>query len=352
MFDYCPNLEKLKPYSVDENNWDVKLDANESPANLPPLVRERILERMDYLVFNRYPDIEGRDLRVALAEGLGLTWQQVAIGNGSSELLLALCHLFGGPGRGIAFPTPSFSMYEIYAQVTGSVALTIPLAIGEVFDKEAVIAAVRQADAKLLLLCNPNNPTGAVIDQADIEYILTQVSCPVVVDEAYYEFYGKSSVKLLGEYKNLIITRTFSKAYGLAATRAGYLLGHPEVVRLLKKVLMPYHVNAITQIAAETVWLMRDQFEATIRQIVVERKRISDALKSMSGIEVYPSQTNFLLLKVAAHKICQEHLAASQIAVRAMGKGVLERCLRVTVGTPIENDAFLTAMRQMPGDQS
>ncbi|WP_346354809.1 histidinol-phosphate transaminase [Azotosporobacter soli] len=351
MFDYCPNLEKLKPYSVDEADWDIKLDANESPCNLPPLVRERILERMDYLAFNRYPDIEGRDLRVALAEGLGLTWQQVAIGNGSSELLLALCQLFGGPGRSIAFPTPSFSMYGIYAQVTGSKALSIPLALEEVFDRDAVVAAVRKEDAKLLLLCNPNNPTGAVIDQEDIEYILTQVSCPVVVDEAYYEFYGKSSIKLLGEYENLIITRTFSKAYGLAATRAGYLMGNPEVVRLLEKVLMPYHVNAITQIAAETVWLMRDQFEATIRQIVVERKRMADALKELPGIEVYPSQTNFLLLKVAAHKICLENLAAAQIAVRAMGTGVLTNCLRVTVGTPIENDAFLTAMRKIAGGQ-
>ncbi len=346
MFDYCSNLEALKPYTIDDSVWEVKLDANESPFNLPPLVRQRLMERLDYLAFNRYPDMVGRDLRVALAETLVLTWQQIALGNGSSELLLALCQLFGGPGRTIAFPTPSFSMYNIYAQVTGSTALAIPLQLGAEFDAETVVEEALKVDAKLVLLCNPNNPTGAIIEREKIEYVLRELNCPVVVDEAYYEFYGQSSLDLLAEHKNLIVTRTFSKAYGLAAVRAGYLAADSEIIRLLEKVLMPYHVNAVTQLSAETVWLMRDQFAAGIRQIVVERERMAAELKKIPGLEVYPSATNFLLCKMKDCQNVLKRLAQAQIGVRGMGGGALADCFRVTVGAPFENDAFLRALRQ------
>lgn len=344
MFDYCPNLKELQPYGAEELNWECKLDANESPFPLPPLVRERIVDRLDYLAFHRYPDSEGRDLRSALAEGLGLTMQQVAIGNGSSELLLALCQLFGGPGRKIAYLTPSFSMYGIYTRISGSEALAIPLPPGAPFDREAVVQAVREQDVKLLLLCNPNNPTGAVLEQDDIAYVLEQVNCPVVVDEAYYEFYGKTSRPLLERCSNLIITRTFSKAYGLAAARAGYLLADPAVVRLLDKVLIPYHVNALTQLTAETVWLMRDQFEAGIRQIVVERERVAAALASVEGLEVFASETNFLLLKASDAAAVNKKMQEASIGVRVLG-GALNGFVRVTIGSPLENDAFLKAIK-------
>jgi histidinol-phosphate aminotransferase len=347
IFDCRPGLEKIKPYSVEEKEWDSKLDANESPNNLPPLVHERVMNQIEYMAFNRYPDIGMRDLKALIAEAFATTVQNIVIGNGSSEILLALCQTFGGPGRSIVFPVPSFSMYGIYAQLTDSQA--VPVALNEDFSlsPEMVVEAAEQSKAKLIILCNPNNPTGTIIPQEDIEYIVSKVQCPVIVDEAYYEFYGQSAVNLMKKYDHLIVARTLSKAYGLAAIRVGYMLANAEIVSMVDRVLMPYHVNALSLITAQVVYQMRDEFMPVIGQIIEERKRLSKSLSAIEDITVYPSETNFILIRTEKAQKLSAYLSEKNIGIRDFSMvPLLTNCIRITVGTPLENDSLCKAVKE------
>lgn len=345
IFDYKPGLEKIKPYSVEEKDWDIKLDANESPNNLPPLVRERVMNRLEYLAFNRYPEMGMRDLRAQIGSSFNMNIQNVQIGNGSSEIIMALCQIFGGPGRSIVFPVPSFSMYAVYAQVTDS--HPVPVQLGPEYSvlRDKVLQAAEQSDAKLIILCNPNNPTGTVMPHEDIEYIVSRAKCPVLVDEAYFEFYGQSAVDLMDKYDNVIIARTFSKAYGLAAARVGYVLAHANIIAMLDRVLMPYHINSLSLATAEILYQMRDEFMPGLEQIIAERKRLATSLEAIAGIKVYPSETNFILIKSPKSKELSAYLSAKNIGIRdfSAAPGLLN-CIRFTVGTPFENDDLLKAI--------
>lgn len=339
IFDYRPGLDRLKTYSVEEKEWDIKLDANESPNNLPPLVRERVMNQLEYLAFNRYPDMGMRELRAQIAENFNTNVQNVQIGNGSSEIIMALCQICGGPGRSIVFPVPSFSMYAIYAQLSES--QPVPVQLNEDFSvsRDKVLAAAETSDAKLIILCNPNNPTGNVMPHEDIEYIVSKAKCPVLVDEAYVEFYGESAVDLLAQYDNVVIARTFSKAYGLAAARVGYVLASTEIISMLGRVLMPYHINALSLATAEILYQMRDEFMPGLEQIVEERNRLAASLEGLAGIKVYPSETNFILIKTEKGKELGAYLSEKNIGVRDFSAAPgLINCIRLTVGTPLEND--------------
>lgn len=352
IFDFRPGLEKIKTYSVEEKEWDNKLDANESPNNLPPLVYERVMNQLEYLAFNRYPDIGMRDLRALIAEAFNTTVPNTLIGNGSSEILLALCQTFGGPGRSIVFPVPSFSMYGIYAQLTDSQA--VPVELNEDFSllPEKIVQAAEQADAKLIILCNPNNPTGTVIPMDDIEYIVSKAQCPVVVDEAYYEFYGQSAVQLMSKYNHLIVARTLSKAYGLAAIRVGYMLANTEIISMVDRVMMPYHMNALSLVTAQIVYQMRDEYMPLIEQIILERERLTALLQDLSEITVYPSETNFILIKMEKASELNAFLSAKNIGIRDFSKApYLTNCIRVTVGTSLENDNLYKAIREFLKEQ-
>jgi len=345
IFDYRPGLENMKPYSVEEKEWDIKLDANESPNNLPPLVRERVMNQLEYLAFNRYPDMAVRELRAQIAENFNTSVQNVQIGNGSSEIIMALCQVFGGAGRSIVFPVPSFSMYTVYAQLSDS--QPVPVRLNEDFSvsRDKILAAAVESNAKLIILCNPNNPTGTVMPHEDIEYIVSQAKCPVLVDEAYFEFYGESAVDLMAKYENIIIARTFSKAYGLAAARVGYVLGTASIIAMLDRVLMPYHINSLSLATAEILYQMRDEFMPGLEQIIAERIRLAAALEGIASIKVYPSETNFLLIKTAKSKELGEYLSSKNIGIRDFSAvpGLIN-CIRLTVGTPLENGNLLKAI--------
>jgi len=345
MWKIRKGLDALNAYSIEEDDWAVKLDANERPRNLPPRVMERLMERLAALQYNRYPEITPRSLREKIAGPLGLKADNVVIGNGSSELLAVLCYVFGGQGRKIVFPQPSFSMYFIYTSLADS--QSVPVNLNADFTlsaKEMLDTAIRE-EASLIILCTPNNPTGTVMPFEDIEYIAAGAKCPVVVDEAYNEYYGKSAIDLLAKYPNLVVLRTFSKAYGLAAARVGYALAAKEIVDLVDKALTPFYVNNLSLTAAATVFEMRDEFAADIAETVAERERIEGGLSKIPGISVVPSQTNFVLFKCAEAAKLNSFLMAKSIAIRNLdGAPGLTSCLRVTVGTPAENDAFLAAV--------
>lgn len=340
-------LDGLKPYTIDEAFMPIRLDANERPEDLPPRVRDELAVRLAALPANRYPEIGQRRLRQVLAADLGLKVENIAVGNGSSEVLAALCHVFGGAGRKIVFPAPSFSMYPIYCKLADSVPAPVGLDAAFALPPAAVLDAARHEQAGLVILCNPNNPTGTVMPLAAVEEVAAGAACPVVVDEAYCEFYGESAMGLLGRYPNLVIVRTFSKAYGLAAARVGYAAGGPELMSLVNKVMLPYHVNAFSLAAAEVAIALKNEFAPGIARIVAERERLAAALAAVPGVTVVPSRTNFLLLRADGAGDLAGRLAAGGIGVRDFSAAPgLEGCLRVTVGTATENDAFLAAVNE------
>lgn len=348
MFAFRPGLDAIKSYQVDEAGWRVKLDANERAEAMPAAVQAELAARLAALPVNRYPEMGQQGLRTAIAAGLGLAAANVAVGNGSSEILAALCHVFGGGGRAIVYPNPSFSMYRIYVQLADS--RPVPVALDGVFSIDAakVVAAARSEQAGLVLLCNPNNPTGGTMTAEAVEQVVAEAGCPVVVDEAYFEFFqGRSALGLLGRYPNVIVTRTFSKAYGLAAARVGYALAGEAIMASLNKVLLPYHVNAFSLTAAAVAWEMKGEFAPGIARTMAERERLAVALRGLPGIEVFPSATNFLLVRLAKASELGRFLAARGIGIRDFSASPsLAGCLRVTVGTAAENDAFLAAARE------
>lgn len=348
MFTYRNVLDSFMPYQVDEKEWEIKLDANENSSNLPPLVRERLMNQFEYLAFQQYPDAGMRELKALIANSLALQAENVLIGNGSSDLLERLCYVFGGAGRSIVFPTPSFSMYGIYAAMTDSKPLAVKLEEDYSLDCGKLLSAAKANNANLIIVCNPNNPTGNIVPFADIESIIASAKCPVIIDEAYHEFYGeKSAITLLHKYSNVIVARTFSKAYSLASARVGYILAGKEMIDLISRAIKPYNVNALSLLSAEVVYQMRHEFLPGISGIVSERKRLAAELQKLSGVIVYPSETNFLLFKVKNAVELTKCLQEKSILIRdfSLSPG-LEGCMRVSIGTPFENDAFLKAVQE------
>lgn len=346
MIDYRKNLADLPTYDVTEKDWKIKVNANECNFNLPPLVAERVTNRLASIAFNRYPNMEMDDLKESIARNFNLRPQNVLIGNGSSEILEKLFFAFGGNGRSIVYPVPSFSMYSIYARISESDAVAVELEEDYSLDAEKIIRAAKENDARLVVICSPNNPTGNAVALADIERIAAAAGCAFAVDEAYVEFHGVSAAQLLKKYPNLIIARTFSKAYGLAAARVGYMLADEQITRMIAKTCMPYHVNTMTLAVADAVYQMRDEFVPRIQMFVAERKRMIETLKTLSAVTVYPSETNFILIKYEKAAELASYLESRLIGVRSFGSAPrLEHCLRITVGTRDENDTLLDEIK-------
>lgn len=346
------DLRGLAPYGSEGGGaaCPVKLDANEPPRDLPPAIKERILTRLRELPFNRYPEASGLALRQAIAVAHGLSPEMVQLGCGSSEILQALCLALAGPGRAVVYPTPSFSMYPTYAAVAGSRAVPVPLGADFAFSPADVVAAARQAGPGVVLLCNPNNPTGQAVPLAAIEAVVAAVDAPVVVDEAYYEFHGETALPLLARYPHLVVTRTFSKAYGLAGARVGYMLAQPALCQAVARVLLPYHVNALSLAAAEAVFVDQPVMQAAVAEITAQRQRLAEALAALPNCTVYPSRTNFLLVRVPDAAAVAVQLAARGVAVRTFaGVPSLAGCLRITVGSAAENDRLLRLWRDLAG---
>lgn len=346
MSDYRRGLVEFPTYDISEKDWTIKINANESNLNLPPLVEERVLNRLGRISFNRYPDSEMEDLKELIADNFSLTTENILVANGSSEILEKLFFAFGGSGRSIVFPVPSFSMYAIYAKISESVAVPVELEADYTLDPEKIVNAANDSEAKLVVICTPNNPTGNAIAPYSIEYIAKHVKCPVVIDEAYVEFHGVSAASLMEKYPNLMIARTFSKAYGLAAARVGYMLASKEITKMVSKACMPYHVNTLSLATAGIVYQMRDEFVPRIQMFIAERKRVIEALKKLPQLTVYPSETNFVLLHYDKATALNEYLETLNIGVRSFGNAPrLNNCLRITIGTREENEAWLKALK-------
>jgi histidinol-phosphate aminotransferase len=332
----------------------IKLDANESPFALGEALRGELAAEFARALadveLHRYPDPTARDLRTLLARELGVAAEQILVSNGSDEGIQLLQMAVAGPGTAVAIPVPTFAMYAIGARVLGIRVVEIPLDAGFTLDAARFLVSVRAERPRLVFLAWPNNPTGNLFDAPAVEEILRACAgwdchALVVVDEAYVHYSGQSFLPRLGEFPNLVILRTLSKI-GLAGIRMGILVGAPDVVRELNKVRMPYNVNALSQAAARVVLAHGDVVRRHAAVIVRERDRVQAALAAMPGVTAFRSDANFILLRTRrpGDALCAD-LWAQGILVRNFSRAPhLAECLRVTVGAPEENDAFLQAL--------
>ena len=353
MLKYRANLGKMPSYDVVERDWNIKVNANECNMNLPPIVEERVMSRLSRVAFNRYPNEEIEDLKEQIAANFSLQKENVIIGNGSSEIIEKLFYCFGGRAHKIVYPQPSFSMYRIYAKACEGTGIPVDLEEDYSLDVEKFVSAVIDNKAAMAIICNPNNPTGNVMSIADIEYIAQNIDCAFVVDEAYVEFHGQSAASLLTKYPHMIIARTFSKAYGLAAARVGYMLADAKLTDMIGKSLMPYHMNVLSLVTADIVYQMRHEYVPRIQMMIAERKRMHGELKKLKGFTVYPSETNFILVRYEKAQKLNAYMENIGIGLRSFGDAPrLENCLRISMGTREENDSWYKAVKDfMAGEE-
>jgi len=342
-------LDALTPYDAKDVRADVMLASNENPSTLPTEIINKLSRNLADFRFNRYPDPTAHELRRLIADANGLEPENVLIGNGGDELIFDLLLAWGGPGRKILDTPPTFAMYSIDAASTGTEVVSVPRGADFAIDRVAVMDRVAQGDIDLVIIANPNNPTGGLTDESFLIDLLNATDAIVMVDEAYFEFSRHTMRPHMLRHSNLVILRTFSKAFSLAGLRVGYLLGDAEVVRELMKVRQPYSVNAFSQWVAAAVFRERMVFETAISDIMRGRDQITHGLRMIHGVEVFPSEANFVLFRVThASAVWRDLLHGHSVLVRDFSRAPgLEDCLRVTIGTPEENQRFLDAVDEI-----
>ncbi len=325
----------------------IKLASNENPYPPVPAVVEAIAAAAGDV--NRYGDHRAADLRAAIAGWLDVDVDRVAAGCGSVGLLQQLLLAYVDPGDEVVYPWPSFEAYPIDVQLTGGVEVTVPL-VDHTFDLEAVAAAVTDR-TKLVLLANPNNPTGTAVHVDQLRRLVEQVpgDVLVVVDEAYREFVtadlGDPIADLQPGHPNVVVLRTFSKAFGLAALRTGYAVADPEVVVELDKVLIAFAVNHLAQVASLAAIAARDEVQAVVDRITAERDRVVASLRA-DGWDLPDAHANFVYLPLGSRTdVVFPEMERRGVVVRPFpGVG-----MRVTIGTPAQNDRFLATLAEVGG---
>ncbi len=342
-----PALRGFEPYDPRFSPVRVNLSANENTHPLPEGLAEAVAAAAAATPLNRYPDPMANDLRDALAERHGTDRSRVIVGNGGDELLFNLLFAFGGPGRPVVTCPPDFAEYANFAAMCETPVVSVPRDAEDFsIDAEALLAAA--ADAALVILTSPNNPTGNLVDRALVERLLAETGALVLVDEAYVEFAGegRSLVGLAAKSPRLIVLRTLSKAFGLAGLRVGYLVADPAIVDALGAVRQIYSVDVLAQAVALALVERRDQLAPVVADIVAERERLSAGLCALERVRAWPSAANFVLARVPrAHRVWERLRDEHSILVRDFSSVPgLDDCLRLTVGTREENDALLDAL--------
>ena len=343
------DVRSMSAYHVAEAQGLVKLDAMENPYTWPESLKDEWLARLRQVDVNRYPDPRARPLKEALRSALRLPAElEILLGNGSDELIQLLVLGIGGPGSVVLAPDPSFAMYGLLTRVIGR-RFVSPRLDAEDFalDVEAMRAAIREHDPALIFLAYPNNPTGNLFDADAIAEIVAESRGVVVIDEAYAPFARRSFVDELAAWPNVLLLRTVSKL-GLAGLRLGILAGSREWLAELDKLRLPYNLNVLTQVSAEFALRHGDVFEEQTQRIIEDRRKLHERLAQIPGITVWQSHANFLLVRSL-------EVPGSTVVRRLRERGVLVKdlhgssalladCMRVTVGRPEENEAFLRAL--------
>lgn len=331
-----PNIRRLTPYSSARSEFkgkaDIFLDANENPFETG---------------LNRYPDPLQWAVKERISAIKGVPVEQIALGNGSDEVIDLLIRIFCEPGVDhiITLP-PTYGMYQVSADIADVAVKQVPLRPGFQPDVAGILEAA-DAHSKILFLCSPNNPTANSFDPVKVRTLLTDFPGVVAVDEAYIDFAGQESfISLLNEFPNLVVMQTFSKAWGLAGIRLGMIFASEAVIGYFNKVKPPYNVNELTQRAALQALMDEAAYEEKLQTILREREALVNKLEAFSFVRnIYPSDANFLLVQVDEPQKLYQDLTAKGIIVRDRSRVLMcEGCLRFTVGTPEENESLLKAL--------
>jgi histidinol-phosphate aminotransferase len=345
----APQVRALSAYSVADATGLIKLDAMENPYSWPSELKSEWLERLRAIDVNRYPDPRATELKKRLREALAVpAFADILLGNGSDELIQLLILAIGGPGSVVFAPDPSFAMYALVARATGRRFESVPLDDSDFSLRlEATLEVIHEKQPALTFIAYPNNPTGNLFDIKHVESILDATSGIVVVDEAYAPFARTSFFPELGNRPNLLVLRTVSKL-GLAGLRLGVLVGAPAWIEQLDKLRLPYNLNVLTQKSAEFALSHYALFKEQTQKIIRDRDILYARLAEMDGIRVWPSDANFLLVRTrdGTGSATAEALRERGVLVKNLhgASPLLRDCLRVTVGTPEENEAFLKAL--------
>jgi len=344
-----PEIQALSAYHVAPAQGLIKLDAMENPYGWPPELVSAWLEDLRRVALNRYPDPAAQDLAAALRQVMAIPSETgLLLGNGSDELLQILTLAVGGPGRVIMAPEPGFAMYRLLAQVAGAKFVGIPL-LADSFelDLQAMAEAIAQHRPALILLAYPNNPTGNLFDPQAIRKILEWAPGLVVIDEAYEPFAQASFMSELAQHPHLLILRTLSKL-GLAGLRLGLLMGDESWLAQLDKLRLPYNINVLTQQTARFALRHWPVFLAQAQEIRHQRSLLQQELMRFPQLTVYRSRANFILFRTPARlaTVIHTELLARGILIKCLhgAHPQLADCLRVTVGTPEENERFIAAL--------
>ena len=344
------DLRALEGYHSAQVDVPVRLNANESPYPPPTEFVAEWVATLEAASYNRYPEREAGELRAALADHLGQPAARIFPANGSNEVLQTILLTYGGAGRRALLFEPTYALHAHLARITATVVVEGERDEAMTIDLDSAASLLANHRPAIVFVCSPNNPTGTVEPREVVTALLDLVADHgglLVVDEAYGEFASWSALELVRDGAPLVVVRTYSKVWSLAAVRLGFAVGPEWLVAELDKVVLPYHLSVPTQLAGRLALAHRADMERRVATLVEERGRLFAALNDLDGVTVFPSGANFVLFRLRGDgRAVWKALLSRGVLVRDFSRWPrLDECLRVTVGTPAENDAFLAALR-------
>lgn len=342
------DLKDFIPYRTVNIPHTHKMNANEGPWDLPSVVKSALIDIINgESGYNIYPDSDSTSLRRAIAKYEGVSVDEVMIGNGSDEMIRLSINAFAKSDDNIIIPDPTFEMYEVFSKISGCNVIKLPLKDDFKYDTMELLDILDEIKPKVVFLCTPSNPTGNAMPKSEIRTILDAVDGVVVVDEAYTEFSGETMIDEINDYPNLLIIRTFSKAWGIAGLRIGYAISNKHLLSDMWAVKTPYNIDKFAQMTAELLLENSDIIKKRIEILKAERERIIDGLSTLHGIIVFPSVANFVLFRFDNTEKAAEMMLDAGVLLRKYSNGVLNNCLRVSVGRPEENSYFLDKFNEV-----
>ena len=352
MISARPDVALMDGYHSPQLDVRVRLNTNESPETPPAGWTDALAEAMRSIDWNRYPDREALELRTAIGGLHGVGPEQIFVANGSNEVLQTVMLTFGGPGRTAAVWEPTYALHSHIARITGTGVIEGERADDFSTDLGEVARVIAAARPEVSFLCSPNNPTGVVDDESVVRETLSMVEGVdglLVVDEAYGQFAPWSATGLIADDVPVVVTRTFSKTWSMAAARLGYLIGPAWLVAELDKVVLPYHLDAFKQLAGTLALDHVQAMNERVQRLVAERSRLVGRLEKLD-LDVWPSGANFVLFRPRSKpgaEVWQQLVDRSVLVRNCSSWPRLEGCLRVTIGTTDEDDTFLAALEEV-----
>ena len=343
-----PSVRTISAYHLNGRHYEIKLNQNENPYDLPKWFKDELLDEFRSFEWNRYPSFGNLRLIEKLSGHLQIEPNRLLVGNGSNELLQTLIAVSLSAGKRLLLVTPTFLIYQQLGRVAEADIREIEFEEDWSFPVNKIVNTLEQEQIELCIFCSPNSPTGATLKENDLIQILKRAKGLVLVDEAYHEFSKTSYLELQSDFKNLIITRTFSKALGLAGLRVGYLIAHPALITEISKAKLPYNLNVFSEFVASKLLDHYDLVHQNIEKILREKERLTRELLQFEDVIVVQSEANFVMIKTPPRALeLFDKLADNGVLVRDISKyhPRLKSHLRISIGTPEENEALINSLK-------